>query len=112
MERQSRWTTEDIRKRITNSNVVVFAKGEEGKEKCGFSKKVFEALRKNGRPFEVVDVSENPSISAALRCFSGHRELPVVYANGQIVSCADDLQKPVEGSIICQSVEKAAARKV
>lgn len=111
MEARQRWTTDDIRNTITKSDVVVFAKGEDEGSKCGFSKLVLDALRKSGRSFEIVNVLSDPSISAALRSYSGHPELPLVYAKGSLIPCSDDLRKPVDSASLCKAVEKAVASK-
>lgn len=101
------WTTGDIQQKIESSNIVVFAKGTEDNPSCGFSERVVSILAQSGRRFEVVNVKDDPSIQPALRSFSGHRELPLVYANGQLVACCNSLQHLIDAGELEQKVSTA-----
>ncbi len=85
------WTKDDIQEKIKQSDIIVFSKGTEDNPCCGFSERVLSILRHSGRSFKVIDVNEDASIKPALRSFSGHRELPLVYINGNLTVCDDKL---------------------
>ena len=101
------WTTDDVREKITKSKVVVFAKGNAEKQRCGFSKQAITAIRECEKPCEVVDVSGERSISAALRVYSGHSDLPLVFVEGKLVSSLETLPQMLESGELKQKVESA-----
>jgi glutaredoxin-related protein len=101
------WSKDDIRNRIERSKVVVFSKGKAGKPKDGFSERALSALEDTGRPYEVVDVSEDSSIVAALRAYAGRITLPMVYVDGALVSSSETLQHMVDNGELKAKVDRA-----
>lgn len=104
---RNHWTVDDIRKTIEKSTVVIFAKGTEEHPRCGFSELVFSAVRRTGRPFEVVDVSEERSIVPALAKFSGNSHLPHIYVNGSLVTSSDTLESVLESGELEEKLDEA-----
>lgn len=104
---RNHWTVEDIRKTIEQTTVVVFAKGTEDHPRCGFSEMVFSAIRRTGRPFQVVDVSEERSIVPALRKYSGNSHLPHIYVNGSLVTSSDTLESVLESGELDEKLDEA-----
>lgn len=103
------WTTEDIRQKISDSKVVVFGKGTPEKPKCGFSEKAFSELEAWENEVEVVDVCKDSSIIAALRTVTGRKALPIVFVEGKMVSCSDDLPQMLRSGGLRESVRKVLA---
>jgi len=101
------WTVKNIREKIAESKVVVFAKGTVDHPLDGFSKKVFLEVERIGKPYVSVDVSEDRSIQPALSAFSGHRDLPLVYVNGHLVTSSDNMEEMLDGGELKSAVEEA-----
>ena len=90
------WTTDDVRTRIEKSKVVVFAKGDDGSPRCGFTERVLNAIKQSGRPFEVINVYEDRSVIPALKAYSGEHHLPLVYVDGELVSNSDTQERMLD----------------
>lgn len=90
------WSTDDIRRKIEKSKIVVFAKGTPERPRDGFSQRAMTAVQASGRPYEVIDVMQDKSIGAALREYAGHRHLPLIFVNGDLVSTSDNLRGMME----------------
>ncbi len=87
------WTVSDIQNEIEQSRIVVFSRGS----KCGYCDRVINLLSDLGLDYKVVDINEETTIKPALRSFSGHREVPLIYVNGHLV---DSLQQLVESGTL------------
>jgi monothiol glutaredoxin len=101
------WTTDDIKRKIQQSQVVVFAKGDEENPLCGFSKQAFQAVKDCGRPYEVINVCRDKSISAALKTVSGRQLLPLIYVNGQLVNSPEIVKQDLNTSELKSKVQQA-----
>lgn len=101
------WTADDIRNRIEKSKVVIFSKGSEQKPRCGFSRETLSQLRDLEESVDIIDVCEDSSIVAALRKVAGPKALPLVYVNGDVVSCSDSLPKLLESGELMAKVKEA-----
>lgn len=104
------WTTEDVRRTVEGSKVVVFAKGTEEHPRCGFSEKVIHAIADCGRPYEVVDVSEDRSILPAVKAYSGQGYLPLVFVDGKLVSSSENQQSLMDNGSLRDSIELAYSK--
>ncbi len=101
------WTIDDIRSKIERSTVVVFSKGNQITPRCGFSKDAFQAIKQCGCPFEVVDVCADKSILAALRAYGERHSLPLVFANGALVSSSENLEQMLRTGTFQQKISEA-----
>lgn len=99
------WTTEDIKQAITSNKVLIFAKGTKEQPMCGFSHRAIQVMGAVGKPFEVINIFDDPSIRPALVEFSGWPTTPQVYIGGELIGGSDialelynsgELQKKVE----------------
>ena len=104
---RSLWTTDDIRHKVEQSKIVVFAKGTSEKPGCGYSERLISAVEKCGRPYEVVNVYEDRSIIPALTAYAGHQSLPLVYANGSLVSSSDTQERLMNSGELTTKLEDA-----
>jgi len=104
------WTTDDIRHKIEESKIVVFAKGPEDAPRCGFTERVLTAIRQSGRPYELVDVTKDRSVVPALKAFSGEYHLPVVYVDGKLVSSSDTQEELLDSGELRAELDKAFAQ--
>lgn len=102
------WTVEDIKAKISAVPVVVFTKGTANHPRCGFSERLVSVVEKCGKPYEVVDASEERSIGAALKAFSGRDyTLPLVYVNGALVSTLETQERMLETGALKDRIERA-----
>ena len=104
---RSPWTTDDVRNKIEQTKVVVFAKGTLDQPKCGFSERVISAMEKCGRPFEVINVYDDRSIIPALMAFAGRQCLPVVYIDGKLASSSETQEQLLDSGQLTAQVEAA-----
>lgn len=105
--RKFRWTLEDVQSAIRSAKIVIFAKGNAEKPRCGFTAEAIEAVEKCGQPYEVVDVSSNRSLIPALRKLVGRKMLPLVYVDGLLIGSSEDLQSIVRSGLLSEQVNRA-----
>lgn len=60
-------THDRIRELIDKNKVVLFMKGTKAFPQCGFSSAVVEVLKREGIPFETINVLSDPEIGRASR---------------------------------------------
>jgi monothiol glutaredoxin len=98
---------DDIKKLVQDNKIVVFAKGTKDQPQCGFSHRAIAVMSQLGRPFEVVNIFDDPSIRPALIEAFGWPTTPQVFVGGELLGGSDivldmyesgDLQKKVDAS--------------
>ncbi|KAJ3682203.1 hypothetical protein LUZ60_014776 [Juncus effusus] len=76
--------------RLTNSSpVMVFMKGSPAQPRCGFSRKVVEALEGEGIEFGTFDILGDEEVRQGLKEFSNWPTFPQVYCKGELVGGCD-----------------------
>ncbi len=99
------WSKEDIKKAVSDNKVLLFAKGTKQQPMCGFSHRAMQLLDAVGKPFEVINIFDDPSIRPALVEFSGWPTTPQLFVGGELIGGSDialelynsgELQKKVE----------------
>ena len=98
------WTVEDVRAVILANPVVIFCRGSQVHPRCGFSERVIADFTKIGAAFEVVDVSGQASIKAALREFTGEKSLPLAFVNGQLIGGFEEIERLSESGELSELV--------
>ena len=68
--------TNDIKKIVESHKLVLFAKGSKMQPMCGFSANAIHWVSRLGKPFEVVNIFDDPSCRPALVEFSGWPTTP------------------------------------
>ncbi len=85
--------SEDIKTRIQQlidtNKVVLFMKGSKSFPQCGFSSRVVEILRKEGVPFETVNVLSDAELRDGIKTFSSWPTIPQLYVGGKFVGGCD-----------------------
>jgi monothiol glutaredoxin len=85
--------SEDIRSRIESlikgHKVVLFMKGTKQFPACGFSNTVVQILKKEGVPFETVNILADGEIRQALKEYSNWPTYPQLYIDGKFVGGCD-----------------------
>ncbi len=78
-----------IQELIDKAPVVLFMKGTKSFPQCGFSSRVVEVLKKEGVPFETVNVLSDPEIREGIKAFSSWPTIPQLYLKGKFVGGCD-----------------------
>ncbi|MGE0144940.1 MAG: glutaredoxin family protein [Planctomycetota bacterium] len=83
------WTTDDIKATVAKHKVVIFAKGTKEQPVCGFSHRAIAVMSQMGKPFEVVNIFDDPSIRPALMDAFGWPTTPQVFVGGELLGGSD-----------------------
>lgn len=102
------WNKEDIQKVVKEHKLVVFAKGTREQPMCGFSHRAIHVMGLMGKPFEVVNIFDDPSIRPALVEYSGWPTTPQVFINGELVGGSDIVMEMYENGELQKKVEEGA----
>ncbi len=78
-----------IAKLIADHKVVLFMKGSKSFPQCGFSSRVVELLKREGVPFETVNVLADPAIREGIKEFSNWPTIPQLYVGGKFIGGCD-----------------------
>ena len=82
-------THDRIRELIDKNKVVLFMKGTKAFPQCGFSSAVVEVLKREGIPFETINVLSDPEIRQGIKEFSSWPTIPQLYVAGKFVGGCD-----------------------
>lgn len=80
---------ENIRKTITDNDVVLFMKGNAKFPQCGFSAQVAQILDHVGVPYKDVNVLEDDSLREGIKVFTNWPTIPQLYVKGEFVGGCD-----------------------
>jgi monothiol glutaredoxin len=80
---------EQIKKEISENDVVLFMKGTPVMPQCGFSAAVVQVLNHLGVKFKGVDVLEDPGLRQGVKEFSSWPTIPQLYVKGEFVGGCD-----------------------
>jgi len=78
-----------IQEMIDQHKVLLFMKGNKSIPQCGFSSRVVEVLKKEGIPFETVNVLSDPEIRDGIKQFSNWPTIPQLYVAGKFIGGCD-----------------------
>jgi len=84
---------EEIKREISDNDVVLFMKGSPVFPQCGFSAAVVEVLSRLGVQFKGIDVLPNPSICQGIKDFSNWPTIPQLYVKGEFVGGCDIIRE-------------------
>jgi len=83
------WNKDKVAEIVNQNKLVVFAKGTREAPQCGFSARAFTVLEMLGKPFEVVNIFDDPEIRPSLVEFSQWPTTPQVFLNGEFIGGSD-----------------------
>jgi Grx4 family monothiol glutaredoxin len=69
--------------------VVLFMKGDRDEPRCGFSRKVVEALNDTGVEYSTFDILQDEEVRQGLKTFSNWPTYPQLYAGGELLGGCD-----------------------
>lgn len=103
------WNTDDIRTKVADNKILIFAKGSKEQPMCGFSHRAIAILSQLGRPFEVVNIFDDASIRPALVEAYGWPTTPQVFVAGELLGGSDIVMEMFESGELQQKVDAAFA---
>jgi monothiol glutaredoxin len=80
---------EQIRKEISENEVVLFMKGTPVFPQCGFSAAVVQVLNHLGVKFKGIDVLQDPGIRQGIKEFSSWPTIPQLFVKGEFIGGCD-----------------------
>ena len=83
------WNSEAIKKIVTDTRIVLFAKGTKEQPMCGFSHSAIQVMTHVGEDFEVINIFDDPGIRPALVEFSGWPTTPQLFIGGELIGGSD-----------------------
>ena len=78
-----------IREMVEKNKVLLFMKGTKSFPQCGFSNAVVEVLKREGIPFETVNVLADPEIREGIKQYSNWPTIPQLYIAGKFLGGCD-----------------------
>jgi monothiol glutaredoxin len=80
---------EQIKKDISENNVVLYMKGTADLPQCGFSGVVVQILNKLGIEFKDVNILESNELRQAIKDFTNWPTIPQLYVRGEFIGGCD-----------------------
>ncbi len=102
---------EDRQKEVGQNKILLYIKGTKNTPMCGFSSAVLQIFKGIGKPFETINVFENPEIRQRMEEFSNWPTFPQVFIDGEFVGGCDIVTEMHERGELVPLVEKAFQSK-
>jgi len=80
---------DDIKKQISDNDIILFMKGTPEMPQCGFSMQTSQALKACNAQFAYVDILANPDIRQNLPKVSNWPTFPQVFVKGELIGGCD-----------------------
>ncbi|KAJ7543377.1 hypothetical protein O6H91_09G035000 [Diphasiastrum complanatum] len=74
---------------VNSDSVVLFMKGNPEEPRCGFSRKVVEALKEEKVPFGSFDILSDEDVRQGLKIYSSWPTYPQLYVKGELIGGCD-----------------------
>ncbi|HEY2515416.1 MAG TPA: Grx4 family monothiol glutaredoxin [Polyangiaceae bacterium] len=99
-----------IRDAIEKNKVLLFMKGTKSFPQCGFSSRVVEVLKREGVPFETVNVLADPEIREGIKAYSNWPTIPQLYVAGKFVGGCDIVSEMHANGELAKELAAAGAK--
>jgi monothiol glutaredoxin len=99
-----------IREFIEKNKIVLFMKGTKAFPQCGFSSAVVEVLKREGVPFETVNVLADPEIRQGIKDFSSWPTIPQLYVGGKFVGGCDIVKEMHQSGELSKELTAVGAK--
>ena len=96
---------EEIKREITDNDVVLFMKGTPVFPQCGFSAAVVQILSQMGVKFKGIDVLADPQIRQGIKEFSNWPTIPQLYVKGEFVGGCDIVREMFQAGELQQTLK-------
>jgi monothiol glutaredoxin len=103
-------TQDKIRELIEKNKVVLFMKGTKAFPQCGFSSALVEVLKREGVPFETVNVLSDPEIRQGIKDFSSWPTIPQLYVAGKFVGGCDIVREMHQSGELSKELTAAGVK--
>ena len=103
------WNAQRIDEIVKNHKVVVFAKGTKMQPMCGFSAHAMDILNRMGRPYEVVNIFDDPNIRPSLIGYSNWPTTPQVFIQGELLGGSDIVEEMLKNGELKKKLDAAFA---
>ncbi len=94
---------------VKNNEVVLFMKGTPLFPQCGFSSRAVTILEHLAKPFESVDVLQDPEIRQGIKEYSDWPTIPQLYVKGEFVGGSDIMMEMFKSGELQQLVDAEAS---
>lgn len=91
---------------MAKSDVVLFMKGSPDAPRCGFSRKVVEALEEEGISFSHFDILGDEDVRQGLKEISGWPTYPQVYVRGELLGGCDIVMEMKSSGELASAVKE------
>jgi monothiol glutaredoxin len=99
-----------IKELIEKNKVVLFMKGTKSFPQCGFSNAVVEVLKREGVPFETVNVLADADIRQGIKDFSSWPTIPQLYIAGKFLGGCDIVTEMHQNGELAKELAAAGAK--
>lgn len=103
------WSVDDIKNKVGEHKLVIFAKGTKEQPMCGFSMRAIQIANQLGKPFEVVNIFDDESIRPALIEAYNWPTTPQVFLGGELLGGSDIVLEMYQSGELQQKVDAAFA---
>ena len=99
-----------IREVIEKNKVVLFMKGTKSFPQCGFSNALVEVLKREGVPFETVNVLADAEIRQGIKEFSNWPTIPQLYVAQKFIGGCDIVTEMHTSGELARELAAAGAK--
>lgn len=103
-------TIEQLRKVTQQQPVMLFIKGTPEAPRCGFSRKVVDALKSDGISFGTFDILSDERVRQGLKLYSQWPTYPQVYVQGELLGGCDIVLEMKQAGELKANVEEMLHR--
>ena len=96
-----------LRRLVSSAPAMLFMKGTKDEPRCGFSRKVVEALNDAGVEFSTFDILGDEEVRQGLKAFSDWPTYPQLYANGELLGGCDIVLEMAKSGELKEAVTAA-----
>ncbi|EIE20299.1 putative thioredoxin-like 2 variant 3, partial [Coccomyxa subellipsoidea C-169] len=101
---------ERITKLMTAQSVMLFMKGSPDVPRCGFSRKVVDALRSEGEEFGSFDILSDEIVRQGIKKISDWPTFPQLYVRGELLGGCDIVMELKQAGELRDTIEEMKAR--
>lgn len=101
----------NIKKDISENDVVLFMKGTPMFPQCGFSAAVVQVLTHSGVKFKGVNVLADDGLRQGIKEFANWPTIPQLYVNGEFVGGSDILREMYQSGELQKLLEPVVAKQ-
>lgn len=100
--------SEQIKKDISDNDVVLYMKGTPVQPMCGFSSMAVQILSHMGVKFKGVNVLEDPNLRQGIKDFANWPTIPQLYIGGEFVGGSDIMFEMYQSGELQKLIPQAA----